>query len=565
MFHTQPFPADLPARSRERGFVRLTPNRRYFQFEDGTPFVPIGHCHFNLRRVTEEGLMAARLSGETIIRIWPDDDETGEFPDEDMDRLLELAAQYDLYIIASIIHTNRMTDLYHGPSRFDAGKTIWNQVCTRSEQVLTDPAALDLAAARIKHVAHRWGGHPHIFAWEIVNEIDVLYRAEPGALSAYIDRMGALLHTCELERWGQTHLRTVSTYELLPAHECFYTSRHVDFLSFHPYVQSVLQPLNGLDAALNLNRAIRLILARTSEPRPYLNTEYGPILQFFEPAYACVPEPVHDEWVHNLIWAHTASGGAGAGITIPVAYGYGQRLTPAQNRSQHALMRFSAHIDWTSFASVNADGDVAPDRSDVAVMACRDGDRLAGWLLRDTRTQDMLAAIDRIRCGPPANGADLTRKERLLLARTRLFALDAWGQLLRQAGLDPQSQYTRRVIGLLLNRSNQRGGERCLVQAAHKIEDSLTLLAWLSETDPRAQALWATGRAIGDIRTRLCFTGFSGCPLRVTWFDDRTGRVLWWEKAAGTTFEIETPCFDRHLALIVEPLTSDMASGNEKE
>lgn len=553
MSFTHLIPVELPEKTLAKGFVRVTKNGRYFEFEDGTPFIPIGHCHYNMHRITEEAMMAARLSGESVIRVWPDGNETGEFPHEGMERLLALAARYDLYVIASLIHTNRLTDLFHGPGHFDKGKTIWNRVCQQAEQVLTQPEALALAEARIREVVDRWGHHPHIFAWEIVNEIDTLYRANLSDVEAYIDHISTYTRHYELERWGKAHLRTLSTFELLPAYDFYFHSPHLDFLSFHPYQHSVLQPLNAIDAALNLNRAIRLILDRMPAPRPYLNTEYGPILNFFDQAYPLIPEDVHDEWVHNLAWAHTASGGAGSGITIPVDYGYGQRMSPTQNRSQQALHRFSQHVDWTTFASTSAGADVTADDADVVVMACRDGDRLVGWLLRDTRRPDMLACIDRLLCMPVATTAGVSDRERLNLARQRLFALDAWEWLLHREGIDPQSQYTRHAIGLLLNRGYRQKNSTCLAQAARRLEDALSKFAWLASHDPNARALWATSRTVSESRVQLQLRGFRGQALKITWFDDRTGQPLWSEPATGSVYELTTPRFQRHLAFIVEP------------
>jgi hypothetical protein len=542
--------------SNGRGYIQVAPHGRYFQFEDGTPFVPVGHN--NVYQITEEIVKVARESGENTIRIWFHWDGADGTPDYDkLDHLLELAEQYDIYIMVAVFDDAPFTDLFSGRCRFNEGRTMYNGICARPEEFLTSPKAIDLQKQCIRYLVDRWGHSPRIFAWELMNQIDALYRAGEEEMAFWVNTIGAYFEQYELEKWGKAHLRSISSHDPVPTFDFFYNSPNIDFIAGHVYPESVKALLNTIDAALHINRTIKLSLSKMKVSRPYIDTENGPLAHVFDPSFARPPDEVLDEWFHNMSWAHLVSGGAGSGFTLPVAdrmrpspggrlrSGLGDRLSPAQAQSQRAMVRFCRHIDWTSFNATNADEHVEVDLSEVIPMTCWDGTWMVAWLLRDTRVADSIEIIKKTMAEN-----DITTPEN---QHSRLFALDVWDWLAKKTDFEPQSWHKRLAVSVLLKQGQEE--ERAMSLACRRIDESLAKFAFLTERDPALQKLWQNGRGPALIQPRVTFSGFADEEHQVTWFDDTTGEPIRTDLTSGSRFCLMAPAFSRHIAVLVRPVT----------
>lgn len=525
------------------GYIQVAPGRRYFQFEDGTPFFPIGHADYRLSRIDEALMCNLRDNAENTLRIWPDALESGQINEEHMTRVVELAEKFGIYLVVSAINASRMSDLFAGTSEFAQGQTLWNSVVAAAEDLLVEREAIELARSRLAFMMDRWGQSPNIFVWELMNQIDALYMATSAMMQTWVDAVAPWVRQYELGTRGKCHLRAVSSYDQLPAAEFFYSSPHLDFIAAHNYPESMYTPLNAIDVARDVNRSIRCALARAATPRPYLDTEAGPISHFFEVGLPQPPAIVLNEWFHNLIWANVASGGAGHTLVFPVNYGQGYHLTAEQGRSQRALARFIQHVDWPMFASVNADDEITVGQADVWGMGCRDETVLVGWLLHDTRVPDTLALVDQALAQGP------THQENRHL---RLFAIDAWSHLLHQGDLEPRSMYSREVITLLSIQSRRHADLR--QKATSRIDDELAKLTWLAARDGAARRLWETSRTVSPVAPHVQIQGLPAGRYRIRWFDDTTGDLVQVDQGqANGGLTLAAPSFARHIAYIVEP------------
>src|SRR5207253_731329 len=94
--------------------------------------------------------------------------------------------------------------------------------------------------------------------------------------------------------------------------------------------------------------AVRDSLAKMTSPRPYFDSESGPIHGWIK------DRQIDVELHHNMSWAHLAAGGAGSGMRWP--YTDPHYLVPEMRDNLLGMARFATQIDWTTFASSNLTG-----------------------------------------------------------------------------------------------------------------------------------------------------------------------------------------------------------------
>ena len=76
------------------------------------------------------------------------------------------------------------------------------------------------------------------------------------------------------------------------------------------------------------------------------------------------------------------------------------------------------------------------------------------------------------------------------------------------------------------------------------VSDKNSMAAWLLRSLKSSQKNGATN---------LQFSGFEARDYEAFFFDDSTGDLLRREKARGPAFKIDSPSFEKHLALVVRP------------
>jgi mannan endo-1,4-beta-mannosidase len=172
----------------------------------------------------------------------------------------------------------------------------------------------------------------------------------------------------------------------------------LDFTSAHVYAFGAIDdPVNTIDCALAIRDAVRFAF-ENGRPRPFLDTEHGPIHRFLDLGRQ-LPPRVDNRDFHNMSWAHLATGGAGGGMRWP--YRNPHRLTTGMHAVQRAMSRIVPALDWRSFAPqpidhqlrvIMASGAVDPLESRAAgsslpvlSFGCADRAQALIWLLRDLR------------------------------------------------------------------------------------------------------------------------------------------------------------------------------------
>ena len=88
--------------------------------------------------------------------------------------------------------------------------------CPRMSDWLTGEACIEAQKDRWRFIIDHWGGSPNIFAWDLMNEIDIWWNATPQEIETYVDDMAAFVRDYETEKWGRAHMISVSSAESVP-------------------------------------------------------------------------------------------------------------------------------------------------------------------------------------------------------------------------------------------------------------------------------------------------------------------------------------------------------------
>jgi hypothetical protein len=387
-----------------RGYISVTPGRKYFQDEDGQGFLVIGQndaitwpgLESLVGRVsveeTENYILDLRAHGVTVSRVMIEyaqeqhsyfENPVGVFTPaliQFWDDFIALAEKHHLYLLLTPYDTFWQEKNW---KRYPYSTAMGGPVENKRDW-LTARAAIEAQKARWDFMIERWGNSPAIFAWDVMNEIDNCWTCTPDEIKAYIDEMAAYVRDLEVKTWGRSHLLTVSTAEPLPKGklaDAIYNHPALDFATTHLYISTGTRaPEDPIEAAVEIIDGVAHSHGAISTARPYIDSETGPIDKWID-------DPILDqEYHHNMSWAHLASGAAGSGMRWP--YTNPHWLLPTMRENLRGMARFAANLNWANFNSRMVTSKIEVNRADIVQTGCADVDMAVLWLLRDTRRAD---------------------------------------------------------------------------------------------------------------------------------------------------------------------------------
>jgi len=297
------------------------------------------------------------------------------------DDFFALAERYGIYVIFTPWDTFWMfRNLDRNPWSAENGGPL-----EEPRDWLTDPEVIAAQKETWRFIIDHWGDSPNILAWELMNEVDMWWGNTSEEIRQWTEEMASFVREYERQRWGKNHLITISVAQAEPTGplaDLVFRHPAIDFANTHLYYEpSVNNPPDTISAALSVNHGVRHALEQTRDnPRPYLDTESGPIGR-----WPLLPD-FDVEYYHNMSWAHLASGGAGQGLRWP--YTQPHTLPPEFRQVQAAMARFAAAVEWLSFTDPqNIDRQLTVTAPELIAMGTGDRHRAVVWLLRDTRAQ----------------------------------------------------------------------------------------------------------------------------------------------------------------------------------
>jgi hypothetical protein len=395
---------------RYSGYISVAPSGRYFQDEQGQGFIVIGQndaitwpglqelLECSDPRATEEYIIDLVAHGITVSRVML---EYAQFPHGYLenpvgvfswaavrfwDKFIELAEKHGLYLLLTPYDTFWQ-------------KANWTAYPYSAEQNgpvstprdwLTSRAAMDAQKARWEFVIKRWGGSPAIFAWDVMNEIDIWWGATTREISAYITEMAGYVRQLEMQYWGRTHLLCTSIASPTPTGslgEVAYNHPDLDFYNTHLYIGAgTRSPKDAIAVAPAIISGMEHAQNMIRTPHPFLDTETGPIDKWI------TDREMDCTYHRHLSWAHLMAGGAGSGMRWP--YTNPHWMLPEWRDNLLALARFAATIDWTHFASHTITQQISVSHPNVIKTGCADSHTAILWLLRDTRNRSKRSLSD---------------------------------------------------------------------------------------------------------------------------------------------------------------------------
>lgn len=392
-------------------WVRLAPGRRYFQTEDGEPFLIIGQ-NDALTWPELEGLIGRcdlpavdrhlawlRTHGVTTLRVMLEyvgdglylEGSPGSFNPvtvQAIDDLVALCERHGLRLLLTpfdTFFTWVMWDDHPYNARLGGP-------CRRQLDLLTQPEGMAAVKRRVAFVVGRWAGSGAVFAWDLWNELGhnhgVASEAIPPdvaeTLSDVVADLSAFVRGIERRRFGRSHLQTVSHFGAEPRGplaDLVFRHPDLDFATTHVYEPGAIDaPTNTVAAADAMARWVRHALAEIRDGRPFTDSETGPI-HTFKDLGITLPEGFDLNYFRHMSWAHLASGGAGGGMRWPNRHPHA--LTPGMRHAQGIMADFAREIDWTTFAARNVTDELTTRPDDLLAYGCADGRQAVAWVLRD--------------------------------------------------------------------------------------------------------------------------------------------------------------------------------------
>jgi hypothetical protein len=345
------------------GFVRVGADSRYFAFDDGAAYFPIGHnlawswdgaggifaYQRWLRDLAANGGNYARLYVDTpwfIGMEWESPVGNYDGAQADfwrLDTILETAAEEGIYLDIVVLWHQALGSassppvlIPSTPVRVDSSAD-WNDnpynvvnggFLTSPSQFFTEEAARDLFKQRLRYLVARWGYSPQVFAWDLISAADQVTGYSADLVLPWAEEMAAYLRGID----PNDHLITLGAAEPLPE---LLDAPAMDFAQVRIYQR---RPL--VDAADQVQAVLNAIQdARRQTARPILLTEFS-LSPWYEPAEED-PTGVH---VRNTLWSSVLAGAAGSGAS----WWWDTYLEPGDLLAQYApLAQFAGEIPWS--------------------------------------------------------------------------------------------------------------------------------------------------------------------------------------------------------------------------
>ncbi|HLF32881.1 MAG TPA: hypothetical protein VI583_01510 [Cyclobacteriaceae bacterium] len=356
---------------KDKGFVRVDKNNRYFVFDDVTPYIPIGFNHFVLYRKTEREidslLQLYADHGVNYLRIWvgvsaDPEIEVGVFDEERLakiDYIVKKCRENNIYLTICFWNENNLRpDVGFG---WDSAKNVYNKTffpkgTTDSANDLKGvehKASWEAMKNRYSIFVNRWKHSRAVFMWDLVN--DGKKTAEwKEQMYAYVDSLDENDHiigfqyNTGVDPKGEMDCGSVRVYDYNPA---------------------------GNDAEMMAQALFSRVLQALSHGDPVYCGEGG-MDHINGAAYDLERGFLH------MLWGPIAVGAAGnlhswlSGKKWP-------ELTLQELKWLKNYSDFCHTIDWANFNSKNLNEKLSASDTTVRVYACGDDNEMLIYLMND--------------------------------------------------------------------------------------------------------------------------------------------------------------------------------------
>lgn len=303
----------LPSKS--HGYIRVSKDdKRYFEFDDGTPYFAIGLnvCWYRRGGTTDYEKWFKHLSqnGGNYARIWMPSwafgIEWGKPFEYRMDRawqldyVIRLAEQKGIYIKLCIENFRRFEDDTNPYWVRNGGP------CEKEIDFFINERAKEMFKKRLRYIVARWGYSTSIMAWELWNEIDCVrgYYDNKQAVIDWSKEMASYLK--QIDPWKHLVVNSLGSFVLEPN---LWNLAEMDFAQVHGYWHPTLVHSKelGKDMAEMISSWLSTI---KGFGKPALFAEFGLVKEDWGPS-PLMKEDKEGIHLHNGIWSALMTGSAG--------------------------------------------------------------------------------------------------------------------------------------------------------------------------------------------------------------------------------------------------------------
>jgi hypothetical protein len=290
-----------------------------------------------------------------------------------------------------------------------------------------DSAYRDYLKAVFAKLVDTIGDRKNLLAWDIVNEFDnddpqagwnrASFDQREETVNALADYLKSIdsNHMVYLSsvRWDPritTHLPDTGGPALGADAALVLNNRHFDVNSTHTYFHDIRDPNhndpdnrttpdftyqvadldNTIAPAVRIKQGVQFYYANGLTPKPYFNTEAGALTYFTSEYDQYFTAEDDNQYFHNMIWAHLASGEVGTGLRWPGVYLDDHALSDQMRKYQLALKNIiSDNLDFLGFQPVQIGQylEVSNTIHPVVNTGITDGKQGIIFLVNDERRQ----------------------------------------------------------------------------------------------------------------------------------------------------------------------------------
>ncbi|HLC96712.1 MAG TPA: cellulase family glycosylhydrolase [Candidatus Nanoarchaeia archaeon] len=581
-------------------WITISESGRYFVFEDGNDFFPIGTAlngAYITYDATEQEFIdyfkGMKASGENFVRIdtegfsWNDDyagvkkkvddgtitfleNPAGAFNEEyakKLDRFFKLAQENDVYVELLIFsHSCTLSDKF---DLFPYYKGNGGPI-TKLAELRSNSEAKDLFKQRLRYISDRWGNSPNLFMYELYNEIEWLACGAGNANDSknWVEEMGNYLRDYEKARYGKSHLIGVSAglFELKPEYRFFLNSSGTDVLQTHYYYgdQDLWNPVKD---ALRVRETIPNLLNDSHFSKPYLENERYPI------EFRTNNEERMHETQDYFVWSYLTSGASGGG-----ALWHGMRVPSIVAKTSKNAEPFLKEINFARFSGKPDYASIESSDKNIIPFLVRNENTLVGWLMNDDSQDYSIEAINLWRdersngtLPPSKNDYLFLMKWKSILESQNIdlnfgeLQLEISNKLQSISGIDKNLadeistaffDNTKEIkdYGLVVKESLlQKNGTINQAEVKTGLGEILDKIrAHLESLETKYSTLKTIYQGHPKVSTTITLSNLADKNYTLKWYDSTNGTWISEEIISGHSATFKTPEFSRHIAFIIK-------------
>ena len=321
------------------GYIEISSNNpSYFQFTDGTPYIPIGinmispsgkyrNNPDSAMYEMEQWMKKLSENGGNYIRVWLsspfwdiEDQHAGEYSEEKagrIDNLIEMAGKYNLRIKMTFEHFRSLT-LEENPQEWAVKKvyhTSNDGPLDSIRQYLASPEGKKLFIDKLDFYRNRYGSDTLFFGWELWNEMnavkgpqnDVFFSWNEQMLDEVKQRFPENLVMQSLGSFDADQVRPLyRKMMLLPGNQVAQVHRYLDMGAELEICHMPMDIIcsSAVEELISYNTGKPVILAETGAVEP---RHSGPSKYYAVDTAGII--------LHDILFAPFFSGSAGAGMS----------------------------------------------------------------------------------------------------------------------------------------------------------------------------------------------------------------------------------------------------------